>query len=64
MSESRTPRLKSFEEPEIVTYGRDDLIMETVFTGETYSGSGNPSDRRLKTDLRRVSPRSILDRLS
>ncbi|MFH0954073.1 MAG: hypothetical protein V1873_07065 [Verrucomicrobiota bacterium] len=58
MSEARKP----FQDPEIVTYERDELVIETVFTGEPYSGGGD-SDRNLKRNFRSVHAKSILARL-
>jgi hypothetical protein len=47
-----------FDMPEIVTYRREELIVETAFTGADQSTF--PSDRRLKRTLRPVSGRRVL----
>jgi hypothetical protein len=57
MSEKHRP----FEEPEVVTYARDDLVFETVFTQETRSEGF--SDRSLKMRFRSVRPKGTLARL-
>ena len=51
---------KVFELPVITTYRRDELIVETVFTGGT---SLIPSDRRQKVGFRAVSGQEVLRHL-
>lgn len=60
MNEERRP----FQEPEIVTYERDELVIETVFTGRPHSAPDNESDRRVKRNFGSVRARNLLARLS
>ena len=53
---------KPFEMPTITTYRRDELIVETAFTGQP-KGSAFGSDRRLKRAFRSVSGQAVLARL-
>lgn len=53
---------KTFEQPTITTYERDELIVETTFTGLSQSRTV-PSDRGLKHGLDAVSARTVLARL-
>jgi hypothetical protein len=52
---------KPFELPEIATYERDELVIDTAFTG---FGSIAPSDRNLKENFGSVNPMVILRRLT
>ena len=56
-------KLASFEKPKVITYNRDELITEIVFTGTGNSNPG-PSDRNLKRNFRSVRARNILARLA
>lgn len=50
--------LKTFEQPVITTYQRDELIVETTFTGTPTSRT--LSDRDLKRGFASVSNRTVL----
>jgi hypothetical protein len=54
------PRRK-FEEPEVVTYCRDELVAEIVFTGEPSNPGG--SNRNLKQGFRNTDVKDTLGRL-
>ena len=58
MSEVRKP----FEEPEVVTYAQDELVIDTVFTNGTKSEVAS-SDRNLKRSFRPVRAKRILNQL-
>ncbi|MFH0954074.1 MAG: hypothetical protein V1873_07070 [Verrucomicrobiota bacterium] len=62
MSEHTEPR-KEFLEPEVVTYQRDELVIETVFTGDHSRGAIGVSDRHLKRNFRSADAKRILARL-
>ncbi len=53
-------RKKRFEPPVILTYRREELVVETVFTGEDPS-EVLVSDRCLKRDVRPARGCAVLD---
>lgn len=57
-------RKQEFEMPTIVTYQRDELIVETAFTGTAISHLNNVSDRAVKEGFAPVDTREVLRRLT
>jgi len=60
MNERVNAEQGQFEEPEVVTYNRDELAMETVFAGVVLQYG---SDRNLKRYCRRLASRRALTQL-
>jgi hypothetical protein len=52
---------KEFEVPEVTTYDKEELDLETALTGENESQFD--SDRKLKENIKSVDPVDILSKL-
>ncbi|NQT94663.1 MAG: hypothetical protein HQ559_18045 [Lentisphaerae bacterium] len=56
-------RLKRFTVPEVTTYHRDDLVVDTAFTGRTDSEDIR-SDRNAKEHFRAIDKQEVLEKVA
>jgi hypothetical protein len=64
MNKREKPERKPYERPEVVTYDRNELVPDTVFTQNNGSDGRIFSDRNLKKNVRRMDSRTVLAHLT